>query len=860
MRYLLAALLLASAATLAATAAPAPARKPLGVAWKLKQDVVRPDGRAVSHAAFTIENRGPKPLPGGGWAIYYTALHSPHDGSVGGGFRIDDVTGSLQRLVPGPGFAGLAPGQSVEVEYRTGLLTNNSFAPNGVYVVFEDAPAAGQAVDYTAVPFTRAPLPGKDPRVVTPEAQFALDAAVRDVPADALPPVLPTPASVEKREGRLVLSDLPTVTASAELAAESALATEYLAPFLTASKAPPPSASVIAFRLEVGKVEGQASPEAYELVVDPKDGVRIVGASPAGVFYGLQSLRSLLPPAPARAAGRAKSAAAVPVTLPALRIVDAPRFGHRGLMLDVARNFQPKAQVFRVLDLMARYKLNVLHFHLTEDEAWRVEIESLPELTAVGARRGHTLDSSSHLPPAFGSGPDVANPWGSGFYTRGDYAEILRYAAARHVEVIPEIEMPGHARAAIKSMEARARALRAKGDAAGAARYLLSDPDDRSVYTSAQGYHDNVMNPALESTYAFVERVVKDLVALHREAGVPLRNLHLGGDEVPGGVWERSPAAAAYLKEHGLASVDDLWYVFYGRVEEVVKAHGLVPSGWEEMGLRTTRLDGRRKLIPNPDFAARGWTAYVWNNSVGGGAEDLAYRMANAGYKVVLCPVSNNYLDMAWNKNPEESGLDWGGYVDLRKPYEFIPFDYYRNTRLDYRGNPVDRAVFVGKDRLTDYGRANVVGVQGNVWAETLGGEGRLEAMLVPKLLALAERAWAPEPEWAREKDDAKADVIFAEAYSAFASLVGKRELPRLDREAPAWAYRIPKPGLAVVDGQARASLEIPGFVLRHTTDGSEPTVKSPELRGPVAPSPGLRVAAFDTNGRKGTTARLTAP
>jgi hexosaminidase len=278
------------------------------------------------------------------------------------------------------------------------------------------------------------------------------------------------------------------------------------------------------------------------------------------------------------------------------------------------------------------------------------------------------------------------------------------------------------------------------------------------------------------------------------------------------------------------------------------------------MGLRTTRLDGRRKLIPNPDFAARGWTAYVWNNSVGGGAEDLAYRMANAGYKVVLCPVSNNYLDMAWNKNPEERGLDWGGYVDLRKPFEFIPFDYYRNTRLDYRGNPVDRAVFVGKDRLTDYGRANVVGVQGNVWAETLGGEGRLEAMLVPKLLALAERAWAPEPEWAREKDDAKADVIFAEAYSAFASLVGKRELPRLDREAPAWAYRIPKPGLAVVDGQARASLEIPGFVLRHTTDGSEPTVKSPELRGPVAPSPGLRVAAFDTNGRKGTTARLTAP
>ena len=491
-------------------------------------------------------------------------------------------------------------------------------------------------------------------------------------------------------------------------------------------------------------------------------------------------------------------------------------------MLDVARNFQPKAQVFRVLDLMSRYKLNVLHFHLTEDESWRVEMPSLPELTAVGARRGHTLDSSSHMPPAFGSGGDVASPYGSGFYSRADYGEILRYAAARHVQVIPEIEMPGHARAAIKSMEARARALREKGDAAGAGQYLLSDPDDKSVYTSAQGYHDNVMNPALPSTYAFIDRVVADLVALHEEAGVPLRNLHLGGDEVPGGVWERSPAVAAYMKEHGLASVDELWYVFYGRVEQIVKAHGLVPSGWEELGLRTTRLDGRKKLIPNPDFAARGWTAYVWNNTVGGGAEDLAYRMANAGYKVVLCPVSNNYLDMAWNKNPEERGLDWGGYVGLEKPYAFIPFDYYRNTHYDYRGNPVDPAVFVGKDRLTDFGRANVVGLQGALWSETLGGEGRLDYMLVPKLFGLAERAWAPAPEWASERDRAKSDGLFRDAYS----VVRERR-----RQAGAAASR-----------PRDAGVELP-----HPEAGAE----GRERPGPPEPrDPGLRAALHDRRHR----------
>jgi hexosaminidase len=610
----------------------------------------------------------------------------------------------------------------------------------------------------------------------------------------------------------------------------------------------------VTLRLETGPIEGTDGPEAYELVVDAGEGLRIRGASSAGVFYGLQSLRSLLP---ARGASPAAG-----LTLPALRVVDAPRFGYRGFMLDVARNFQPKATVFEVLDLMARYKLNVLHFHLTEDEGWRLEIPSLPELTQIGSRRGHTLDSSRWLPPAYGSGPDVDRPFGSGFYSRADYAEILRYAAERHIEVIPEIEMPGHARAAIKAMEARFRALRSAGDEAGAARFLLSDPDDRSVYTSAQGYHDNVMNPALPSTYAFVERVVEELVAIHREAGVPLRNLHVGGDEVPDGAWQRSPAAQAALKQHGLGGVDDLWFVFYGRVEQILKAHGLRPSGWEEIALRKTRLDGRPVNIPNPGFADRGFRAYVWNNVPGWGAEDLAYRLANGGYKVVLSPVTHLYFDLAVNPNPEEPGLDWGGHVGVEKPFQFVPFDYYRNLRLDRQGRPLDPALFVGKDRLTDYGRANVLGIQANLWSETLGGERRLDYMLVPKLFGLAERAWAPDPSWAREADAAKAASLYQEAWSLFANVIGKRELPRLARENPALNYRIPTPGLKLVDGQLRASLQIPGFVLRYTNDGSEPTLRSRELSGPLTLAAGtrVRVAAFDANGRRGHASSLSAP
>ena len=549
------------------------------------------------------------------------------------------------------------------------------------------------------------------------------------------------------------------------------------------------------------------------------------------------------------------------MSLPALRVVDAPRFGYRGFMLDVARNFQPKAAVLRVLDLMARYKLNVFHFHLTDDEGWRLEIPSLPELTSVGARRGHTLDSSRFLPPAYGSGPDVDRPYGSGFFSRADYVEILKYAAARHIEVIPELEMPGHARAAIKAMEARFRALQAKGDAEGAGRFRLSDPEDRSTYTSAQLYHDNVMNPALPSTYAFVERVVQDLVALHREAGVPLRNLHMGGDEVPGGVWQGSPAVQAYLKEHGLGSVDELWYVFYGRVAEILKPHGIPLSGWEEIGLRTTRLDGRPKMIPNPDFAARGWRAYVWNNVPGSGAEDLAYRLANGGYKVVLCPVTQPLLRPRLEPEPGGDGARLGR---LRRPQEAVrvhpvrllpqratrpPRQPRRPRRLRREGpphrlRPVERPRDPGQPVVRDAERR---------------GAPRLQA----RAEALRPRRAGVGPGPGLGAREGRGEVRGALPRR----VVRVRQRPRQGGAAAArprgprpGTTGSPTPGLSVVDGQVRCSLEIPGFVLRYTTDGSEPTAKSPEVRGGIPLARDVRVAAFDATGRKGHTARLTTP
>jgi hexosaminidase len=838
--------IIAALVFMACSVLPAQAQTALQLQWELKGDVfsdAQPRGGA-SRAVFTLTNHDTRPLPAKGWAIYFNALLGRTPGTEQGGIVIEKVVGELYRMVPTPAFPGLPPGQSAQFEYRTGLIGNVTQAPVGPYIVFDDAPAKGHAItQYKVLPFERPDQQGRAPRVMTPDALYERNAAIADLPAGSLPPILPTPVSLEMKSGTLRLAGVPAIAAPPELSSEAALAAAYLAPRFAGAVD-----KTRTLTLEVGTVSGQGSPEAYELTVDPA-GIRIVGNSSAGVFCGLQSLRSLLP--------LASAPAPAGIDLPAVHVVDAPRFGYRGLELDVARNFQPKATVLRVLDLMARYKINVLHFHLTEDEGWRIEIPGLPELTEVGARRGHTLDSADFLPPAYGSGPDVDRPFGSGFYSRDDYIEILKYAAARHIEVIPEIEMPGHARAAIKAMEARSRRLTAAGDAAAAGQYLLSDAGDRSVYTSAQDWHDNVMNPAQDSTYAFIEKVVGEMVAVHKAAGVPLRNLHMGGDEVPAGVWEKSPVAQAYLKAHMLTSVDDLWFVFYGRVEQILKRHGIPLSGWEEIAVRKTSLDGRPKLIPNPGFAGRGWRTYVWNNVPGWGAEDLAYRLANGGYQVVLCPVTNLYLDMAYNMNPEEPGLFWGGFIDVDKPFDFIPFDYYRNTKEDSRGNPLPAGTFVGKDRLTDYGRANIVGLQACLWSETLREDGRLDYMLMPKLLGLAERAWAPDPDWVREGDAATASSLYQQAWSRFVNTLGKRELPRLDQEGWNLNYRIPTPGLKVVDGAVRCNIQLPGFALRYTTDGTEPTAKSPAVAGPITAKGLVRVAAFDGRGRKGATAKV---
>src|SRR5947208_16144307 len=228
--------------------------------WEVVGDSV-PTAWGASRVAFTLTNRGTKPLPPGGWAIYFTALHSALQGSVGRGFTIEDVIADLQRLAPAAGFAGLASGASIRIPYLTGLLLNGNFVPQGPYIVFDDAKDVGVPLnDYVALPFERPPQgAGHDPRVVTPQNQFALDSATRTIPVNELPPVFPTPVEVTAGAGTLRLTALPPVEAAEALKAEAAFASEYLRPYFGSTR----KAGGPPLRLEVGPVAGQASPDAY---------------------------------------------------------------------------------------------------------------------------------------------------------------------------------------------------------------------------------------------------------------------------------------------------------------------------------------------------------------------------------------------------------------------------------------------------------------------------------------------------------------------------------------------------------------------------------------------------------------------
>jgi len=806
----------------------------LSIGWQALQNNYQ--GKAQSLNALIISNNGHETLPASGWKLYFNSARGIVPATVSGNAIITKLNGDLFTITPTSTFGDLKPGASVRIEFISEeLVINFTDAPEGIYLVWDAQPAKG----YATGAFTVLPFSPNYPGLVTPAVIYNQNKIIQDVPESQLTKVFPTPMSYKETGGFFVLKPDVQFMADGRFIKEFQGLTADLQMLFSKKLMSRSTANSINLAYKAGLAD-----EGYELSVQANT-ITIRATTTAGIFYGIQSLKTLIPAS--AMVGPQKM-----VLIPCVEVKDEPRFPYRAFLLDVARNFQTKEQVLKLLDAMALYKLNVFHFHLTDDEGWRIELPSLPELTQVGSQRGHTLDSRNFLPASHGSGPDVGQLAGSGFYSRADYIEILKYATARHIRVIPEIETPGHARASIKSMDVRYRRLMAEGKPAEAQKYLLHDLKDSSVYNSVQYWNDNVIDVSLPSTYNFFETVINDIVGIYKEAGAPLATIHFGGDEVPAHVWEKSPAYL-YLKSNHpeIKNTGDMWYYFYGRINDLLKVRGLTLAGWEEMGLRKTLLDGKPDYLPNPDFTPEHLQTEVWNNSIGSGQEDLAYKLANGGFKVVLSSVTNLYFDMAHYKSFDEPGFYWGAYVDIDKPFSFIPYDYFKNTSVDKEGLPINKSIFIGKQRLTDYGKSNILGLQGCLWGENIKTNERMEYMIFPSILGLAERNWAQDPTWATEPDTAKSKMLYQQAWSNFVDIIGKRELPRLDYLNGGYDYRIPKPGVILQGGKYLANEQFPGLIIRYTTDGKDPDDKSKIYNDAVTiTEKGVKFRAFDNKGR----------
>ncbi len=519
-----------------------------------------------------------------------------------------------------------------------------------------------------------------------------------------------------------------------------------------------------------------------------------------------------------------------------------------GLHIDVCRNFQTKDQLLKTIDLLAWYKLNTLHLYLTEDEGWRLEIEGLPELTEIGSKRGHTLDESKWLPPAYGSGPfpDAPGTYGTGYYTREEFKEIIRYAHERHIQVIPSINLPGHARAAIKAMEVRYNRLISNGKKEEAEEFRLIDPDDKSMYRSAQYYNDNVVCVARESVYHFYETVIDDVIEMYAEAGVPLDMIHTGGDEVPEGVWVGSPICQNLLAE--LPEIKDpknLQQYFLRRIDKMLKARKLKTGGWEEIVLEK---DDNWKYTVNPEFAGTRVIPYVWNSL--GGSQDLAYRVANAGYPVVLCPVTNFYFDLAYSNDPDEPGLYWGGFVGERDPWQIAPFDMFYTITKDGMGCDINELDYADMTRINSRAKDNIIGLQAQLWHETVRGTEIMEYYLLPKLVSFAERCWAQAPEWESIPEKQKRGEIMDADWQNFEYSMYEQELPKLHYLNGGFNYRIPPAGAIIEEGYLHALPPNSSLKIRYTLNGNEPDKNSPIFEAPFVLNEEVRLQVFDKTGK----------
>jgi hexosaminidase len=282
------------------------------------------------------------------------------------------------------------------------------------------------------------------------------------------------------------------------------------------------------------------------------------------------------------------------------------------------------------------------------------------------------------------------------------------------------------------------------------------------------------------------------------------------------------------------------------KIVEILNKKNLKIAGWEEVGLLK---DENGRFNPNKEFVGKNVYPYVWNNL--GVYTDLNYRLANAGYPVIMCNVSSFYFDLAYNKDPRDPGLYWGGMANTRDAWQVAPFDIFKTTTHNAMGAEIDlEKEYANLERLKPEAKKNIMGVQAQLWAETImGGEKDLMPHILPKLIGFAETAWAKEREWETIEEKYKREASWDKEWNVFANTLAKTELPRLKTIFDGYNYRVPTPGGKIIDGKLHANSSYPGLTIRYTTDGAEPSKSSTIYKEPILVSGNVKIMAFDAAG-----------
>ncbi|MEJ6980120.1 family 20 glycosylhydrolase [Pedobacter sp. P351] len=434
-----------------------------------------------------------------------------------------------------------------------------------------------------------------------------------------------------------------------------------------------------AIRFELNREEDPAlGKEGYRLMVSPKT-VLIKANQPAGLFYGVQTLLQLLP----KEIESEKLNASSIWSIPCVNIADYPRFVWRGLLFDVSRHFFTKEEVKKYIDNMVKYKYNLLHLHLTDDEGWRIQIKSFPKLTEVGAWRvNKTGQFGTFSPPTATEPKDYG-----GFYTQDDIREIIRYASDRFVNILPEIDVPGHSLATVVSYPELSCTP-------GVEKYNVRAGEpimDWSRGAPPTALIDNTLCPANERVYEFLDSVITEVAALF-----PFEYIHMGGDEAPHNFWQKNPAIKELMLKEGLKTMEEVQGYFTRRVEAIVQAKGKKFIGWDEI------LEG----APSQSTAVMSW------RGVEGGI-----KAAKLGHEVVMSPSTYAYLDYMQG----DVAIEPKNYASLRlnKAYQFDPGEGIADSKL-------------------------IKGGQANLWTEQIYTMRHAEYMLWPRGLAIAESVWSP--------------------------------------------------------------------------------------------------------------------